>query len=43
MQISEDDLEQKKEVAANFSKSGHDLLKQLEDKISIWLRMKQVV
>ena len=43
MQISADDPELKKEVVVNFAKSGRDLLKQLEDKISTCSRMKQVV
>ena len=43
MQISADDPELKKEVVVNFAKSRRDLLKQLEDKISTWSRMKQVV
>ena len=43
MQISADDPELKKEVVVNFAKSGRDLLKQLEDKMSTCSRMKQVV
>ena len=43
MQISADDPELKKEVTANFAKSRHDSLKQLEDRISTWSRIKQVV
>ena len=30
-------------MVVSFAKSGHDLLKQLDDKISTWSRMKQVV
>ena len=37
-----DDPKLKKEVVVSFDISEHDL-KQLEDKISTWPRMKQVV
>ena len=43
VQISADDPELRKKVVVNFAKLEHDLLKQLQDKISTWSRMKQVV
>ena len=43
VQMSADDPKLKKEVTVSFPKSRPDILKQLEDRISTWSRMKQVV
>ena len=43
LQIPADDPELKKKVTVNFAKSGHDFLKQLEDRIPTWSRMRHVV